>query len=131
MKLGLDGELAKRKVNGLLLLAQSDTRGFLLSQAAAHSTGFLLAQVGRNKLGVSILQAQRFALLLAEHSQDTSNGLAHLTDLSNFGGSTVGNFLDAKRRQLGLQIREIVKELGVGLLTKLEGLDSFRRLQNY
>ena len=48
----------------------------------------------------------------------------HLSDL---GGSTVGDLLDAEGRELGLEIRKLVEELSIVLLTKFKGLSRLKK----
>jgi hypothetical protein len=127
IRLSLDSELAHGEIDSLLLLAQSNQRRLFLGQAAAHGASLLGTEIGGHVLGLGILEAEGLALLLAQDGEGTGNGLADGSDLSNLGGGTVGHLLDAKRGELGLEVTQVLQELGISLLAQLKGLHNLVR----
>ena len=118
--LSLKGELSHREGTLLLLLTESllgslhlqkySNFYLLLRQSTTHGTSRLRAQIRREVLGLSVVLLQLqisngnrsygSSLLLAEHSQSTSNILAHHLNLGEFRGSSSSHLSHTELRQI-------------------------------
>lgn len=159
--LSLEGELSHGEGTLLLLLTKSllsslrshkmKASHLLLSQSTAHSTGGLSTQIGGQVLGLSVVLLElrneprkrvthSSSLLLAQHSQGTSNVLAHNLNLSKLGRSSSSDLSNTQLRykntgntknlsEFLLVVLNLGHELITVLLTKFNSLHSGYTLQ--
>lgn len=92
-------------------------------QPPADCTGLLLAQLLRDVLLALNLLPHLIASLLVQHSQHTSNVLAHNADLGQLVCSAIRDLSDAQGRQLLLQLGNLGLQLLDGLALELGSLD--------
>jgi hypothetical protein len=107
----------------LLCLLQSFLRLLLLRQRSTDGTRLLHSQILANVLGTSACLTNALLLLLVVHSQDACNGLSHLLDFGNFGGSTAGNLGHMKFGKLFTVLSEGFEEFFLGKSSKFVCLD--------
>lgn len=120
-KLRLDGVYSLREVLLLLLLLLGLLRGLVLGEASPDGTGLLWSEVQRDVLLLLIEQAQLVSLGGVQDGHHTSNRLADIVDLGEFRAGATGNLLHSQSGKLGLQLIELLGQVGLGLVPQLGG----------
>ena len=103
----------------------ADALGVLLlgSERTTHGAGETRAQVERDVLLALVELAQLLSLSLVDDRQDARNVLAGRADLHELRGRTARHLRDAQRRQLRLEVVELLQKLGLRLCAQFRRLD--------
>lgn len=99
----------------LLLLFGGLQARFMSGQSPSDGTGLLWAEIKRKILLALVENAELVALLGVDDSENLSDGLAYVMDLSEFRSSTTGHLLYSQLLELGLELFELLGELGLVL----------------
>jgi len=128
-RLCLDGVLSLGEVCVPLLLLLSDERSLVLGESSADGAGLLGAEVKRSVLLALVEEPELSPLVGVDDSKDLGDSLADVMNAGELGVGATGDLGGPELDQLRLEVGELGRELILGLVPQLGGLDLGSRLE--